>query len=97
MSRINRYNFAKMLHSDYVIILVDNNRYVSYNNDLEIIKYIKLKKNFKVFDKYKINYLVLDNLDIIMMKEYDINNYEKYLKLIVLNTIIKHIGNNLIK
>ena len=32
----------------------------------------------QVLDKYKINYLVLDNLDIIIQKEFLDNNYYKY-------------------
>lgn len=95
MSRINRYKIAKMLHPDYVILLLDKDRYITYDNDFEIIKFIKLKKSCKVLKKHNINYLVLDNLDIIDMKSYDNNNYDRYLKLIMLNKILNCIGNNL--
>ena len=87
MSRKYRYQFTKDTFPGYIVFLVVKRKYITYDNDLEILKYIK----------YKINYLVLDNLDIIIQKEFEDNNYYKYLYLIKLDKVIKEIGNNLVK
>jgi hypothetical protein len=96
MSRKHRYEFTKKVHPGYIVFLVVKGKYVTYGNDIDIIRYIKFNGKFKVFDKYKINYLVLDNLDIIDKKEYDNNNYDKYLDVVMIRKIVKKIGNNLV-
>ena len=74
MGKINRYKFAKRVYPEYVVLLLTKDKYVTYDCDLRLIQYIKFNGNFSIFDKYKINYLVLDNLDITKKKEYDLNN-----------------------
>ena len=37
---------------------------------------------FKIFDKYQINYKVIDNLEIIKNKNFDNNYYKKYLYIV---------------
>lgn len=97
MSRKYRYQFTKDTFPGYIVFLVVKRKYITYDNDLEILKYIKYKDKLSLLDKYKINYLVLDNLDIIIQKEFEDNNYYKYLYLIKLDKVIKEIGNNLVK
>ena len=97
MSRKYRYQFTKDTFPGYIVFLVVKRKYVTYDNDLEILKYIKYKDKLSLLDKYKINYLVLDNLDVIIQKEFEDNNYYKYLYLIKLDKVIKEIGNNLVK
>ena len=97
MSRKYRYQFTKDTLKGYIVFLVVKRKYITYDNDLEILKYIKYKDKLSLLDKYKINYLVLDNLDIIIQKEFLDNNYYKYLYLIKLDKVIKEIGNNLVK
>ena len=64
---------------NYLIIIVRKGKYVSYGIDTLILK--RLKKNVNIeyqLQKLHINYLILDNLDIISKYE-DINNsYNKY-------------------
>lgn len=97
MSRKYRYQFTKDTFKGYIVFLVVKRKYITYDNDLEILKYIKYKDKLSLLDKYKINYLVLDNLDIIIQKKFEDNNYYKYLYLIKLDKVIKEIGNNLVK
>lgn len=97
MSRKYRYQFTKDTFPGYIVFLVVKRKYITYDNDLEILKYIKYKDKLSLLDKYKINYLVLDNLDIIIQKKFEDNNYYKYLYLIKLDKVIKEIGNNLVK
>ena len=61
------------------------------------MNYIKFNDNLCIFDKYEINYLVLDNLDITEKSSYDINNYDLYLRKMIIEKIVKKIGNNLVK
>ena len=92
LGKINRYKFAKRVYPEYVVLLLTKDKYITYDCDLRLIQYIKFNGNFSIFDKYKINYLVLDNLDITKKKEYDLNNYDLYLKKMIINkTICKNI------
>ena len=83
----NRYKFAKMLYQDYVILILKNKKLYTFdNNKLIDFKYInKLKK-------LHINYLILDNLDIIK-KEYSDNKYLEYYLKYKLKEILKIIYN----
>ena len=69
----NRYNFAKICYKEYVILILKNRKLYTYNE--EGILY-----NFKYINKLKelhINYVILDNLDIIK-REYNDNGYKEY-------------------
>ena len=44
--------------------------------------------NLNYLDKYNVNYIVLDNLDVVIGKKYKVNNYMKYLKLSYLYKIL---------
>ena len=88
MSRSYRYKFTKEVFPEYIVFIVVKREYVTYKDDLEILRYIKYK------DKLKI----LDNLDIIIKKDFKINNsYNRYLYLVNINKIINKLGSNLVK
>ena len=87
MSKYNRYLFIKRLYPDYVIFLVNKDKLITYNKDLEIVKVIGITNFFK----QEINYLIIDNLEIKEKKEYTKNNYFYYFKLILLLEIISYI------
>ena len=112
MSRKYRYEFTKKVHPNYIVFIKVNDKYVTYGLDLDIVNYLidknrvysykwkKYKKvnRFKLLDKERINYLILDNLDMVVKKDYNMDNsYDRYMTLIVLNKIIRSIGNNLVK
>ena len=85
MSKINRYNFAKKCYKDYVILLLIKNKLYTYiDNKLVSFKYIN---NLK---KLHINYVILDNLDVIV-KEYEDNNYKLYYLKYNLNKLLDNI------
>ena len=69
----NRYNFAKICYKEYVILILKNRKLYSYNEENKLY-------NFKYINKLKelhINYIILDNLDVIK-KEYEDNRYKEY-------------------
>ena len=69
----NRYNFAKMCYKEYVILILKNRRLYTYNEDNRLY-------NFKYINKLKelhINYIILDNLNVIK-QEYSDNKYQEY-------------------
>lgn len=98
MSKKNRYQFAKSIYKDYIILIKYRNNYITYDNDNLICHYIGFYKNkkIKIFHKFKINYLILDELDIIKKITFDTNKYEKYSYLANLTIVIKKIKNKLI-
>ena len=85
MSMINRYNFTKNVYKDYLIIIRRKNKYYTFSKD-----------KIYVIKKKQINYLVLDNLDIIDITKYDNNNYNKYLYLSYIDDILLEIRRRLI-
>lgn len=66
-----RYEVIKKLYPNYLILLIKNNKYYTFDEDKLIFNYLKRKLN-------NINYIILDNLDIIVKKEYENNNYLYY-------------------
>ena len=44
-------------------------------------------RSYYYLEKYSINYLVLNNLEIIKKREYKNNNYNKYLVIYLINEI----------
>ncbi|HIS86539.1 MAG TPA: hypothetical protein IAB49_00165 [Candidatus Caccenecus avistercoris] len=70
MGIYNRYHIAKKVYMNYLVIIIRKGKYVSYGIDTLILK--RLKKNVNIeyqLQKLHINYLVLDNLDIIRKYE----------------------------
>ena len=96
----NRYSFIKRMNRNSIILIRGNKKYISFDRDLDILRYINFNmeysnSNLKYLDKYSINYIVIDNLDVVVSKLYNNNNYRKYLKLMYLKKILLNIGNNL--
>ena len=65
-----RYLFLKRLYPNYVIIILKKDEYITFDIDNKIVKLIDYK-----FNKYNINYLILDNLEIIKIIKYTNNKY----------------------
>lgn len=88
MSKYYRYNFLKKYYPDYIIFITNKNKLITYDYDLKIVKLF----NYKLLN---INYIILDNIDII--KKIDnkidnkIHNYFYYFKITLLIDIINTI------
>lgn len=92
MSMINRYKFTKNIYSDYLVIIYRLGNYYSFSYDNDILKYIKFKGNTNIIKRKRINYLILNNLDIIEINRYYDNRYDYYLKIICIIKVINCIG-----
>ena len=82
MSVRNRYEMLRKYYDNCVILILIKRKLYIYRNNILI--------DFKEINKLKelhINYLILDNLDI-LKKEYDDNRYEEY--------YLKHSLNNIL-
>ena len=88
MSVYNRYLFCKKKYNDYLILVVNKNKVVSFSRDLKIIKLYGLD-NLK---KQNIYYLILDGLEIKLFNK-GINNYFYYFKVSLVKDIIDYINN----
>ena len=88
LSAYNRYVFLKKLHKRDLIIIKRKEKYYSFSYDKEILKLIKFTNSFKLLDKYKISYKVIDNLEIIRRKNFDNNKYKKYLYIVKIRKIL---------
>lgn len=84
-----RYEVIKKLYPNYLILLVKNNKYITFNEDKLIYNYLNKKL-------ININYIILDNLEIIDKKEYENNNYMYYyLKVKLINAIERRLLNEI--
>ena len=79
MSMINRYKFTKNIYKDYIVLIIKNKKYYSFDKDKKILDYINFNNKLYLLKKYSINFIVLDNLEILSINNYDVNNYYKYL------------------
>ena len=79
MSMINRYEFTKNIYKDYIVLIMKNKNYYSFDKDKRILDYINFDNKLYLLKKYSINFIVLDNLEILSINNYEINNYYKYL------------------
>ncbi|MDD4187381.1 MAG: hypothetical protein PHX04_01220 [Bacilli bacterium] len=90
----NRYNFFKKKFKHYIILIKKKDIYYTFDQDKEILKYIEYKKINDVRKK-QINYIIIDNLEIELKKEYPNNNYELYLLKIFIKQILSKIEGKL--
>ena len=83
----NRYNILKIFHKEYVILIKKNNKYYSFNYDKRLFNYFN--NNINNLNKYYINYIILDNKEIMERKEYINNKYKEYMYKIFIINIVK--------
>lgn len=88
MSMKSRYNFTRNIYKDYVIFIVKNKKLYWFDQDKRILSYLNFNNKLSKLRYKEINYLVLDELDIMEIREYDNNNYRKYLLLSYLKDIL---------
>lgn len=85
----NRYEIIKKLYPNYLILINHKNNLISFKNDKIILKYFNIKKKKVLYQKH-INYLILNNLEIEEIKDYqEENKYYLYLLRACLITKIK--------
>ena len=85
---INKYKFTKNIYSDYLVIIYRLGNFYSFSYDKNILKYIKFNGNTNIIKRRRINYLVLNNLDIIEINKYKNNRYDYYLKIICIIKVV---------
>ena len=83
------------MNNNCIILVKTKNKYISFNDDLDILKYIKFNMNYSYsslsyLDNFEINYIVLDNLNVVVERKFNGNNYNynRYLKLMYLSKIL---------
>lgn len=87
----NRYQIIKKLYPNYLILFLKKEKYISVGIDKKIIKYLKIK-SFKKINNYKINYLILDNLEITYKQNFNEENiYQRTYLIVSLLEIINKI------
>ena len=91
MSAYNRYYFTKDVYPGYLVILLKKGKPYSFGIDRKILNHIGFKDKTYILQKKKINYLVLDELDIVEKYDYDENNYDRYEYLVKISEIFEEI------
>ena len=89
----NRYIFFKRLYKDYLLLFIKKDKLLSFNIDNRIISILSSSSNniLEVLTTNSINYIIVDNIDIIEIKSFTNNSYNLYKKkayLITLSNII---------
>ena len=83
MSLRNRYLFLKRMYPDTMIIFIKKNNCFCVDEDRLIYKYFN--KSIKQLSLNNIDYIVINNLDIIDKLFNDNNYYEKFYKIALVN------------
>lgn len=86
---INRYLFTKNVYNNYLVIIYRLGNYYSFYSDKEIIKYIKFKGNTRILKQKRINYLILNNLDIVEINNYNNSTYDYYLMIVIIIKVLR--------
>ena len=86
----NRYLFFKKKYKNYLLLLKKKDKYCSFDYDKLILNFINFK-NIRDLQKKKINYIIIDNLEIELISENEDNNYQLYLLRAFFINIIKQI------
>ena len=95
MSIRNRYEFTKNIYKDYIVLIYKKKKYYSFDSDKRILDYIDFNNKLYKLKKYSINFIVLDDLEIIGMANYKDNNYNKYLYISYIKDILIRIKRSL--
>ena len=66
----NRLMFFKKLYPKYLVFIKSKNKLKLNDIDNKILDFINNHKG------YKVNYIIVDNLDIIKCKNYEFNDYD---------------------
>ncbi len=72
-----KYDFLKKLYPNDAIVFLKNKKYYFLYDDLFFTKYFKTKGLIKNLEINHINYIILDNLDIIRRVTFDDNRYRE--------------------
>lgn len=88
MSMKNRYDFTKNLYNNYLILIKKKDKYYSFDKDKRLLEYIGFNNKLYLLKKYSINFIVLDDLEILCITNYNVNNYYKYLYISYIKDIL---------
>lgn len=66
----NRYIFFKRLYNKYIIVFIKNNKYYSMGIDKLMLKYLI---------NSDVNYITIDNKNVVLKYDKDNNKYNEYL------------------
>lgn len=83
----NRYEFIKKIYKDYVIFIIKREKYCTLGNDKLICDLYGI--NIKNINEKEINYLILDNLELIEINKFENNKYYEYLIRSVIISLIE--------
>ena len=87
-----RYKFIKKLYPNYLVIIKYNDKFKSFRMVGLLLNYLIDNNKIK---KLKINYVIVNNLDIIDIKDYLNDNYYRYIKVSYLNMVLIKIKDRL--
>lgn len=75
MSYRNRYVFIKRTYPKNIVLFLKKGKYISYGLDKEFLKYLRFKK-INDLNYWHINYLILENMQILEHKTFANNTYD---------------------
>ena len=90
-----RYKFIKKLYPNYLVIIKYNDKVKSFRMDGLLLNFLIDNNIIKKLNKLKINYVIVNNLDIIDTKDYLNNNYYRFIKVSYLNMVLIKIKDRL--
>lgn len=75
-----RYDFFKRSHGEYVVVFIKKSKYVVFGEDKKLLEFLGGRNIVAVLEEEFINYIIVDELEIIKEKVFDGNRYEVFKK-----------------
>lgn len=94
MAKISRYKFIKKLYPNTLVLFYDKGKYSSLATDQFILNFIQFTSLYSL-EKRKINYLVVQNMNILERKKFLDNKYSFYYSEVRLLNILERIKERL--
>ena len=91
MSIKSRYKLIKRKHERDILLFVDKGKYKSWGIDKSILNFVNFKNQLRVLEDLKINYKVIDNINIVRSFVCDDNQYDRYFYRTILNQVFDKI------
>lgn len=95
MASNTRYIFTKRIYNNYIVLLKCKEGYSSFDIDNKILKYINFKR-LSDLNKMQINYIIIENMDIIKHQKYKNNTFEIYKMKVLFTEIIDKLFSKII-
>lgn len=86
-----RYDFFKRSHRGYVVVFFRKGKYLVYGEDRRLLEFLGGRNIVAVLEEEFINYIIVDELEIIKEKVFAENRYGEFKKKLAILDILVYL------